>query len=589
MPTWAHFKEADDFAKLAEALRGGITWVHRPLIVHDRAPPGNRKKCPCGCGSIFAVAVETREHIDVLIDPVTGIRRVLQRISDPEHRETWHRVAATARKVHLPHRISYKQLEILDCDAKVVAVFGGIRGGKTTHIAETIVSAALLHGGEGGAVWWVAPTQAKTGIGLNKLAHGELIGKGKAKRRAKPLLPKSLLRHVPTSTKSDRAYIELIDGTQIHFKFASKDGGNLKGEAPILAVLDEGCEVKDVLNYNELNRRLTEGDGQLLVSTTPVAGHWLKEHVYDVGVRISGWKPGDLIAWTHITAYDNPWFAVANIEKEIARCRKTGGEQEVRREIFGEWVSSGPRLWAHFDESIHVIHDVDYRKPEDLGLVDITAQVVGRFYREKVTRHLGQDFNLHPMASVELQFATHPDDPTNTPILIVPDEVVGKVATIYEHMDALKARGYEGAGMSCDAAGAQLNNYRLNHGIKDKNSTQALEMRRHGFVCYPCRLGSTGEPSNPSQLEKVHPIHRLMMTRVELSDGSTFPRFLIHSRAAKLMVAIRTQESDSRGNPAKESNTVSDRVSGPSDALCYGAFPFKSELFPEDRHGVRLL
>lgn len=587
MPTWAHFKEQDDFNKLVQAIDGGMIWVHRPLYVHDRAPEGNTEKCPCGCDSIFARHTETIEHLDVLIDPVTGIRRVLQRVK-PEHVDDWHRLAAKARKVTLPHLISRAQLAVMNCGAKVIAIFGGIRAGKTTHIANTILSAAVHEGGEGSAVWWVSPTQAKTRIGLDKLGRGEVIGKGRARRRAKPLIPEELLHYVPTSPKSDNAFVELVDGGRIHFKFASKDGGNLKGEAPILAILDEGCEVKEKQNYSELNRRLTEGDGQLLISTTPVAGHWLKEEVYDVGVRVEDWKPGDLVAWTHITAFDNPWFGIPFIEKEIERCRKTGGEQEVRREIYGEWVSSGPLLWRHFDESDHILIEPSYRVPADLGLVDITAEATeSLFLGQKVSRYLGQDFNLWPMAACEIQVAYHPDDPEKTPIVIVPDEVVNKVGTIYDHMDALKRRGYAGAGVSCDATGAQENSYRLNHGITDKNSTQALEMRRKGFVCEPCRIGSSGSPSNPSQINKVSPLHRLMMERIELPGGKRYARFLIHDRCQKTLVSLRTQESDSRGNPKKESNTASDRASGPTDALCYGLFPIEHFLFPDGGGGVQ--
>jgi hypothetical protein len=267
---------------------------------------------------------------------------------------------------------------------------------------------------------------------------------------------------------------------------------------------------------------------------------------------------------------------------------KKGGEQEVRREIYGEWVSSGPRMWVHFDEADHVIVDPNYRRPEDLGLVDITKQFCREFYLEQdVDRHLGQDFNLDPMCSVEIQFAYHPRDPKKTPIAIVPDEVVSKVSTIYEHMDRLDQRGYARAGISCDATGAQFNSYRLSHGIKDKNSTQALEMRRRGFLCQPCSISDSGNPANPSQLEKLSPLHRLQMERIELDDGTLFPRYLIHARATSTVVTMKTQERDSRGNPAKEPGDAQDRISGRSDALCYGLYPFRGLLFPDVGAGVQ--
>jgi hypothetical protein len=328
-----------------------------------------------------------------------------------------------------------------------------------------------------------------------------------------------------------------------------------------------------------------EADGRLLISTTPVAGHFLKEEVYDHGIDIEKWTT-EKIAWTHITCFENPWVSERMIRDTI---EAINDPQRVRREIYGEWVGSGPLLWRHFDEGAHVHIGPNYRLPRDLGLTDITQEACEFFYLgQRVSRHLGQDFNLHPMCSIEIQVATHPRDPKKTPIVIIPDEVVGKVGTIYEHMENLKRRGYAGAGVSCDATGAQFNSYRLNHGIKDKTSTQALEMRRHGFLCQPCRISAGGNPANPSQLEKLAPLHRLLMERIELDDGTLFPRVLIHQRAQKLLISLRTQESDSRGNPAKEPGDAQDRISGPIDALCYGLFPLVPTLFPDDGHGVRL-
>lgn len=584
MATWAHHKEFGDFEKLRHAIEDGGLWIHRPLIIHERNTTG--KKCGCGCDSVYAIEVERRELADVLIDPATGIRRVRQRVK-PEHLAEWDRLASEARKVFLPHRVSRAQLAALECNAKILAAFGGVRGGKSHHLGEVITTEIVLNGGFQTQFWWVAPTLSKTQIGLNKLAIGDTIGKGKQKRFVKPLLPPELIRYVPKSTKSDNLFVELIDGSKIFFKYASDDGGNLKGESPSFIGMDEGCEIKHRSNYQQCVERLMESGGQLLISTTPKAGHYLKEDVYDRGVKVENWTEGDEIAWTHLTAFDNPWVSEANIERTI----KTFGddEQRIRREVYGEWVGSGPLLWTHFRESEHVIQDVNYRRPEDLGLVDITQDAISHFFLgQRPSRYLGQDFNLHPMSSVEIQVAYHPADPSRTPIVIVPDEIVKKVGTIYEHMDELKRRGYAGAGVSCDATGAQFNSYRLNHGIKDKNSTQALEMQRRGFMCQPCRIGSSGDPSNPSQLERVGVLHRLQMERIELPDGTLFPRFLTHQRAVKLLVALRVQESDDRGNPAKESNTVSDRVSGPPDGLGYGVYPLESFLFPDSGRGVRL-
>ncbi len=584
MATWAHHKENADLEKLRKNIQGGPVWVHRPLIIHERNTTG--KKCGCGCNSLYAIEVERRELADVLIDPATGVRRTRQKVK-PEHLATWDRLAKDARKIYLPHRVSRAQLAALDCKAKILACFGGVRGGKTHHLGEVILTEILLNGGFQAQFWWVAPTLPKTQIGLNKLALGDTIGKGKAKRFVKPLLPPELISYVPKSTRSDNLFIELIDGSKIFFKYASDDGGNLKGESPSFIGMDEGCEVRHRSNYQQCVERLMEGGGQLLISTTPKAGHYLKEDVYDKGVQVDQWKEGDEIAWCHLVAWDNPWVS----EDDIRRTIKTFKDdpQRIKREVEGQWVGSGPLLWRHFDEMVHLVNDDDCWGPKDLGLVDITTDTIQNFFLgQRPRRFLGQDFNLHPMCAVELRVAYHPADPKKTPILVIPDEVVRKVGTIFEHMETLKARGYSNAGISCDATGAQFNPYRLNHGVRDMNSHQAKEMNNEGFICQPCRIGSSGKPSNPGQAEKVNPLHKLMRERIELPDGSKYPRFLIHKRAAKTLISLRVQEADSRGNPLKEPNTVSDRISGPTDAVCYGVFPIEHALFPDEKSGVYL-
>ncbi|MGH1451198.1 MAG: terminase large subunit domain-containing protein [Pseudomonadaceae bacterium] len=566
MATWAHHKELADLDKLKDLLDSRGLYVHRPLIIHERNTTGER--CQCGCDSPFAIAVETRQHIDLLIEPREGTRLLRQKLP-ADAQEEFDELALEAKKLYLPRRVSRKQLAAMLCKAKVVAIFGGVRGGKTSYIADHVFDEALIDGGRGTQFWWTAPTLDKTEIGIRKLIEGETIGKGKLRRQVTPLIPPELIRYVPSSAKAERRYIELIDGTRIHLKYAGKDGGNLKGDPPQGAVLDEGCEVDKVENYGELIRRLMEADGRLLIATTPVAGHFLKTEVYDKGVSIEQWEPGMHVAWTHITCFDNPWVSEKMIKETIDTMTDP---QEVRREIYGEWVGKGARLWRHFDED-HIIHDLSVSEPKDLGLEDMTKEATRAFYGGVGNdRHCGQDFNLYPMGLVETRVAYHPDDPRKQPILIVTDEIVRKVGTIYEFCDILEKRGMTGVGISCDATGAQKNSYRLSHGIKDKNSTQAREMKRQGFICKPCRT-SNGKPSNPAVLDRLNVLHKLMVSRIRLPGGETYPRFLISAKAKKTLISLRVQESDDRGNPIKEAGTETDRLSSPTDALGYAAWP----------------
>ena len=64
-----------------------------------------------------------------------------------------------------------------------------------------------------------------------------------------------------------------------------------------------------------------------------------------------------------------------------------------------------------------------------------------------------------------------------------------------------------------------------------------------------------------------------MRDRVEAPDGKKWPRLIVReTHCKKLIHSLTTQESDDKGLPLKESGTASDRLSGPVDALLYGAW-----------------
>lgn len=581
MPAYDTLREKRDLDRLYEAAQNKLVWIHRPLLIHDRAEPGNKKRCPC-CRSRLAKIAETRQHIDVLINPITGARKVLSAVQD---RAAFERLAKRAVRVYMPRRVSHKQLAAMECSAPILGIFGGVRGGKSEFLKDTIGDEALIHGGKGVQVWWVAPTLEKTEIGLRKLVHGESVGKGHTKRFAPPLFPPEVVRYIPPSPKSDNKFIELIDGTRICFKYGSRKGGNLKGEPPVFVGMDEGCEIEKRENYQQALDRLLEADGRLLISTTPVAGHWLKEEVYDPGCHVNDYD-GRTHAWTHITAYDNPWVSKQAIDNEI---KKLNDPQRVRREIMGEWVGSGPLLWAHFDEAKHV---VEFEGPaRDWGLVDVTAEATKHFLLGATnSRYGGMDFDINPMSFAAITIACPPSfvsyyedaygrrvvdmtktDPTKF-IFIQWDELVERCPTVHALCDRLNERGFNGTAIACDPSGAQYTPYRMSHGV-DVSSTHTKELTSKGFPAKACHISDNGNPKQPPVLDRCNVAHKLMREMVTDAEGKQWPRFMIHRRCKKTIDSLRTQESDEYGKPIKEPGTESDRLSGPTDAMTYGMWP----------------
>ena len=573
MPAYDTFREERDLENIYKFATTKLIWIHRPLLIHERAPKGNQTRCPC-CNSRLAKIVEERQHIDVLINPITGTRRVLGLVQD---KAGFERLRKRAKRIYMPRRVSRKQLAAMECKAPILGVFGGVRGGKSEFLKDTIGDETLVHGGRGVQIWWMAPTQEKTEIGLFKLALGETVGKGKNKRWAPPLFPPELIRYIPKSPKSDNKFIELIDGTRICFKYGSRKGGNLKGAAPVFVGIDEACEIDNRENYQQALDRLLEADGHLLLSTTPVAGHWLKEEVYSPGVHVDEYD-GRTHAWTHITAYDNPWVSQRAIDNEI---KKLNDPQRVRREIMGEWVGSGPLLWAHFDEAKHV---VSYEGPvSEWGLEDVTPQAVHHFMLGAYVRdYAGMDFDINPMSFAKIVIACPRGLDKTKPenwCFVQTAELVERCQTIHKLCDRLDECGYKGTAIACDPSGAQYTPYRMSHGV-DTSSTHTKELTQRGYPAKACHLSDSGNPKQPPVLDRCNVAHKLMREVLKDKDGRQWPRFMIHRSCVRTIDSLRTQESDENGKPIKEPGTESDRRSGPTDAMTYGMWPvFKREYY----------
>src|SRR5690606_10240831 len=97
--------------------------------------------------------------------------------------------------------------------------------------------------------------------------------------------------------------------------------------------------------------RLLDSGGQLLVATTPIKGHWLKEDVYDAGKPYDEIGPDDEIVRLDFRIERNPWIS----RKEHKRTEKVlADEATAAREFGGLWVGKGKTLWGHYDPVRHL-------------------------------------------------------------------------------------------------------------------------------------------------------------------------------------------------------------------------------------------
>lgn len=552
-----------------------LLWIHRPIFLHERAT--KRGKCPC-CGSREAHRVETITHLDVLIDRMTGERRVRSQVQDLARFDL---LCAQAQRIDCPLRCYGKQLAvILDRKHHVIGVFGGNRAGKTTAEAEWMFDQILEKGGREVAFWWVAKSRKKAlAVGLRKLIKGE--------GRTPPIIPRELIVSYPRSVAHDVPAL-FIDGTQLHFHHASTpDGDNLRGESPVAIVLDEGCTIDHQENWTQLLMRLTDSDGQLLTATTPVLGHYLQTeirdrgHSYDELDQLSDEDRAKAdVVYASLSQRDNPWLPAASVERN--REKLGNDELKIRLELDGEWISIGRTLWRHFTAEKH-LRSGPWRTVDGWGLVNITAVAAKKFFKgapaDRLTFVGGQDFNVDPCHLVVVQIACHRDldqsDRRNW-IVFVLDEVV-KQGTIYEFGDflaheagtyngrKLPANHFGGMAIACDPSGDNRNPMAYGSG----GGTHVKTMKAKGFDCRPCHLSAKGLPIQPPILDRISLGHKLMREEVEF-NGQKWPRLVVHdTRCPELVTSIETQLADEKGKPVKVSHTKSDRISGPIDALTY--------------------
>lgn len=538
--------------------------VRTRILIHGKAKP-KEGPCPC-CGSTKARIIEEREDLDLLVDRVTGERRLRSEVQDVA---AFDALAVVAREVDIPIRCHRRQLPlILDRKHKVIAAFGGNRSGKTTAGVCWLVRQWILRGGKGAVFWWVAPSREHTMIAVQKLITGEVSDR--AQPPAFPLDPETdrplLAVRWPEKGSSRDQRIVMIDGSSIALHHASKSSGdNLKGKSVRAIMVDEGCAIVHRANWTVLIMRLVDSGGQLFVSSTPKGGHWLKEEVVD--------QKSKSIIHTSLSIRENPWLGKKEVEDQISMCKDAN---QVKREIDGLWIGDQGSLWIHWDPQKHTYDDPSFNLPKDR--TDVTAQAIRGFWRQSGNQYMrsmspqntnfvgGQDFNFNPMTTVICKVFGDPSKPDTWGVCVV-DEVQQWDSDAFKHGSWLKSekcRGgrvsYAGIPLACDSTSCHPESA-VKWSSRERNqSSSAKDLVRLGFDARPCMVSPKGAPVNPYLLDSISLMHQLMR------EG----RILVHgTRCPQLLRALADQQVRANGLPEKVSSTASDRLSSPIDALRY--------------------
>ena len=560
MAIWDQFRDEQTMQAALGLDRPRLIRCDVSLVVHDRSADGT--PCPCPCGSTLATVVDRRHVGSVLIDRVSGVHR--RRTA--ANREQWERLAADAELVPIALPCYEAQVQpILDRHHKAILIFGGNRAGKTEIAKCKIVIEAILYGGRGVILWWVAPSQELTRIAVEKLVTGSVTD-----HHNRPAIPSELVRYWPASEKSHPQAIVLVTGTRIELRYASRQGNNLKGRAPRMVALDEGTSVAHEINWKILVNRLLDSRGQIVAPTTPVAGHWLRKYA-DRATAYSELVEGvetPTVRCT-ITCLDNPWISADEVRTTIDAL---GGPDDpgVRREVFGEWVTPGQALWRHWSRARHTLEGpwLDLNR---FGFVNVTPKVIGTLFGRPLKRQdhiLGWDCNDYPQSVVVAHVVVREgDDESDVDrwILFVRHELIRR-ASVHEYTTWLAERSHvvvgqrpgwlHGSGLVGDPATLYAGTRVSNPGI------DADAMRDIGITIIPPTYSQDGHPMHPRIRDRVSLMHRLMHRS----------QYLVHGSCRQVIEATEGQRADARGLPVKVSATASDRLSGPLDAVGYLAY-----------------
>lgn len=586
--------------------RPPILWVTTEILVHELQPAAVEAleqaktdpsitaaplgpTCPCGCRSRLCRIVERRADLSLYIDRITGKRVRPERLTAEQRAK----VEAVAEKVHIPLRVSRKQLPLLfDNDGRKNLVSGGMRAGKSQVCLYAFAREWLLRGGKGANFWLAAPKRIMAFELMRKAIYGD--------DTAPPVLPAVLFNFIPNSEHKTRA--KMVDGSVLSLKhLGAKRGTNIKSDSVQAVLIDEAAEMTDRDQLNAFEGRVHTTRGRLLAASTPTKNHWLRELVRDPCVAYEKMPlaeraenpthAGRYWRYSALGMVDNPWVDPVHTFREM---QAKGGEADpsVQRDYLGIWSGSAGALWRSFSLDAHVLYSEhrDLQEWDEMKRRDITTTVARKLfgaanpnYRGLRASNLkiigGMDVNISPHSTVLLQVAADPDEPTNRSrwTVIVWDILQTFHGDATVHADALHGKRfakmvrrdsdgetYRGIGIVCDATAINHNPTAHRTGGDPKGLCALFGAK--GFDLRPPEYTKERRPVNPHKKDSYQLLHNLMRER----------RLLINSRCQPLIDALLEQEDSGDGTtPIKVSHNRSDRVSSSVDALryaCWGIF-----------------
>jgi len=284
-------------------------------------------------------------------------------------------------------KLSEPQGRVFTSEARFRVLVAGRRFGKSVLGVHEAIKAAVRK--SNARVWYVAPTYDDA----FDYAWEPLIG----------AIPPELFARAPHETRLE---ITLKNGSTIRLRSADRPD-RLRGRGLDMVVLDEFRWMEPRIWPEIVRPALTDRQGRAVFISTPKGYDW----VYEMWRRgqngdnmpLSGnWK-----SW-RFTTRDGGWVPTEEMDEVASET----DERTYRQEYEASFETAEGRVYYTFDRSVHV----------DSSVVDTGTEL-----------YIGQDFNVHPMASavaVKVANEIHFIDAFELPISNT-EELVEEVKTRY--------------------------------------------------------------------------------------------------------------------------------------------------------------
>lgn len=265
-----------------------------------------------------------------------------------------------------------RQLGPIYSEAPIVACISGARGGKTQTGAFLTAAAAV--------------TQDGYSLADRKTGEPYVIGVGAP---TYPLLNRvilpTVLRYIPDWLKlapyhqTNRLLRVRGQYGETHIYFISaRFWESWYGLKLSYAWIDEFALIKETM-YDELQTRLSDVKGRLLLTGTPQGPNWAHSRLYEQWrTGVDRWGQGGTIDFHQWTTLDNPYIDAAFIESK----RRTMPKRYFDRTFLATWDTFEGQIYEEFLREVHVRRYRDYtfllprRRRVGVGTESVPLKVV---------------------------------------------------------------------------------------------------------------------------------------------------------------------------------------------------------------------